>query len=62
MHFRQRRDGSFLHGTVTDTDPNGKWCYVRWDGNKPNYALVTVECLIASMSPAEPLKQKEESR
>jgi hypothetical protein len=54
-HFRPRRDGSYVHGTVLDTHPGQKWCLVKWDG-RPGEAMVMVECLVAS---DRPFSQKE---
>ena len=56
-HFRPRRNGEFLHGTVVQKDYGDKWCgdkwcRVRWDGKKTT-GLVMVECLIASEKAAD---------
>lgn len=45
-HFRQRRDGSYLHGTVREIDQNKSWCTVQWDKGRPG--LVMIECLLPS--------------
>ena len=45
-HFRPRKNGDYLHGTVVANDYKG-WCSVKWDRGS-GASLVMIECLIAS--------------
>ena len=50
-HFRSRKDGSYLHGTVTGPSSiHPAWCKVLWDG-KRKVTEVMIECLEASDKP-----------
>lgn len=50
-HFRPRRNGEFVCGTVYEVSDN-RWCIVKWDGRPKG--MVMIDCLIATGLPTPP--------